>query len=128
MQPGRVEGAKAPAVQNELDYTKKTDLQPHWRFATDSSVGDEGWFVDDVVVESTSYVCSPVLALPGEAANPGGFTIAEDPGGFLLTWTAPSTGGQGFLVVAHNAAGEGSLGLDSEGEDRPAPAVPGACP
>jgi hypothetical protein len=64
-----------------------------WRFASDDSVGDEGWYVDDVVVESTSYVCGTPLAKPGEAAHAGGFTIEKDPGGFLLTWTVPTSGG-----------------------------------
>jgi hypothetical protein len=35
LQAKRVEGAKTPAVQDDLDSTKKSDLQPCRRFATD---------------------------------------------------------------------------------------------
>jgi hypothetical protein len=34
----------------------------------------------------------------------------------------------GFLVVARNAAGDGSFGGDSRGRERPSPAVTGICP
>jgi hypothetical protein len=66
-----------------------------WRFATDTSVSDEGWYVDDVVVDATSYTCEAALARPGEASGLGGspFRIDKDPLGFALAWTAPTTGG-----------------------------------
>jgi hypothetical protein len=35
LQAKRVEGAKTPAVQDDLDSTKKSDLQPRRGFATD---------------------------------------------------------------------------------------------
>ncbi len=137
-----------------------------WRFATDTSVTDEGWYVDDVVVDTTSYTCEAALAKPGEASGLGGspFRIGKDPFGFALDWSAPTTGGaaasyrlyrtvlggpasseceadlgagtsivlpdltedRGFLVVARNAAGEGTYGSDSSGAPRAPASVP--CP
>lgn len=68
-----------------------------WRMATDTSVSDEGWFVDDVKVESTSYTCNPPITVPGEASDPSGagapFRITKDPGGYLLSWSVPPSGG-----------------------------------
>ncbi len=66
-----------------------------WRFATDTSVTDEGWYVDDVAVVTTSYTCEAALAKPGEASALGGppFRIDKDATGFALAWSAPSSGG-----------------------------------
>ncbi len=80
-------------VRVDLGSLAGQNVQLRWRAATDSSVSDEGWYVDDVVVESTTYSCNPAVALPGEAAADHAFTLEEDPGGYLLTWTAPPSGG-----------------------------------
>jgi hypothetical protein len=80
-------------VTADLSTLAGLDVQLRWRFATDSSVSDEGWYVDDVTIESTSFSCGPVVDFPGEASENHSFTIAKDPGGFLLTWDTPTTGG-----------------------------------
>lgn len=69
-----------------------------WRFASDASMGDEGWYVDDVVVTATTVECTPVAPeLPGEPSAPGGsappFTLGVSNGEFLLSWGAPASGG-----------------------------------
>nr|MCU0230843.1 trypsin-like peptidase domain-containing protein [Acidobacteriota bacterium] len=146
-------------------------VQFRWRFASDSSQAGQGWWIDDVVAESTGWICHPSgLFLPGEASDPRGsgapFTIRREAGRYRLDWSAPPNGGatsayrlyrtplgvpvaatceadlgpgtstvlaglsaqQGFLVVARNAAGEGSYGRGSGGAERP-PADPGkSCP
>lgn len=152
----------------DLSSLAGSTVELRWRFATDSSVDDEGWWIDDVRVESTSYTCNdPGPQVPGEASPPSGadlFTIAQDPAGYLLEWGAPKSGGsaeryklyrtalgapvapeceadlgsgtsatvstltsdRGFLVVARNAAGEGSYGTDSSGKERSKASSP--CP
>lgn len=84
-------------VEADLSSLAGADLRLRWRFATDSSASDEGWYIDDVVVDSTSYLCHPFVAgLPGEASDPKGsgapFTIAKHVDGFELNWSAPPTG------------------------------------
>ncbi|UCF67786.1 MAG: trypsin-like peptidase domain-containing protein [Acidobacteriota bacterium] len=68
-----------------------------WRFATDGSVSDEAWYIDDVVIDVTTFTCDEVLAIPGEASDPASFglpfIIEPDPGGYLLSWSEPLTGG-----------------------------------
>jgi hypothetical protein len=46
----------------EIDLSSLAGLSAdlRWRFASDSSIGVEGWYVDDVVVESSSFDCSTV--------------------------------------------------------------------
>lgn len=148
-------------TQVNLSSLAGQTVQFRWRFASDASVSDEGWYVDDVVISSTSYACAPAISRPGEARS---FTLAKEPGGYRLNWAIPATGGspasyalyrtafgapvaaqceadlgasttallatlsddRGFLVVARNAAGEGSYGGDSAGSER-APA-PAPCP
>ena len=85
-------------VRVDLDSLAGTDLRLRWRFATDTSVADAGWWIDDVTLESTSHVCQPVGPVaPGEASDPAGtgrpFTVSKDPGGYLLEWSAPPSGG-----------------------------------
>ncbi len=84
-------------VRVDLASLAGNDVQLRWRFATDISVADVGWWIDDVVLESTAWSCNPPVLLPGEASDPGGvgvaFTIDKDPGGFLLRWSAPPDGG-----------------------------------
>jgi hypothetical protein len=83
------------AVSVDLASLAGATVRFRWRFATDTSVSDEGWFVDDVVVDSTTYTCEASLQKPGEASGQGGgaLEISKDPGGYLLTWSAPQTGG-----------------------------------
>ncbi|RMF75591.1 MAG: hypothetical protein D6738_03460 [Acidobacteria bacterium] len=85
-------------VRVDLSSLAGSDVRLRWRFATDSSVSDVGWRIDDVTLESTSYVCHPLGPLPpGEASDPAGpgapLTIRKDPGGYLLEWSAPPDGG-----------------------------------
>ena len=95
-------GREAWAGDNGAFTTVRVDLasltgqsvQFRWRFGADGSVSDEGWYIDDIRVQSTSYSCQIVPI--GEASNPGGgnpLRLAKDPGGFLLTWDAPMGGG-----------------------------------
>ncbi|HKQ63098.1 MAG TPA: trypsin-like peptidase domain-containing protein [Candidatus Polarisedimenticolaceae bacterium] len=68
-----------------------------FRFASNLFIGDEGWYVDDVLLESTSYSCHPLLAVPGEASPPGGsrpltvFWVTDSP--YALQWSPPIAGG-----------------------------------
>jgi hypothetical protein len=85
-------------VTADLSSLAGGTVELRWRFATDSSVDDEGWWIDDVRVEATSYTCNEPggSEVPGEASPPSGadlFTIAKDPGGYLLSWGAPESGG-----------------------------------
>lgn len=147
-------------VTVDLSSLAGSTVELRWRFATDSSVSDQGWWIDDVTVDATSYTCNGSgLEAPGEVSDPsdpGPFTIAKDPGGYALDWSTPKSGGaperyklyrtalgvpvtpvceadlgtgtsavlasltddRGFLVVARNAAGEGSYGTDSTGKER----------
>lgn len=156
-------------VRVDLSSLAGSSLRLRWRFATDSSVSDEGWFIDDVVIDRTEYICNGSgLARPGEASDPDGggppFTIGKVTGGYQLAWSEPNTGGapagyrlyrtplssptvaeceadlgsgtsaqlatltnnRGFLVVAHNAAGEGSYGATHGGDERTPSSSP--CP
>jgi hypothetical protein len=47
-------------------YTGQS-LLLRWRFVTDLSNGDEGWYVDDVRLEDVNHVCPP----PPVRRNPG---------------------------------------------------------
>lgn len=157
-------------VAADLSALAGQTLHLRWRFATDVSVSDEGWYVDDVVIDATTYTCNAPLAVPGEASDPlsagAPFLIGKDPGGYALSWSPPVGGGvpatyrlyrtalgapaspeceadlgagtsavlasltgdRGFLVVARNAAGEGSYGEDSAGAPRPAATGGSICP
>ena len=157
-------------VEVDLSSLAGSDVAFRWRFATDSSVSDEGWYVDDVEIVAVTYSCSPAaLAPPGEASDPSGpgapFRIHVGPSDYQLSWSAPPTGGpvadyvlysmpladvtgtaaceanlgastsasmaslpddSAFIVVARNAAGEGSLGESTGGAERGYPGV--VCP
>ena len=61
-------------------------MELRWRFATDGSIDDEGWWIDDVRVGATNYTCNERggSEVPGEVSPPSAadlFTIAKDPGG-----------------------------------------------
>jgi hypothetical protein len=78
-------------VRANLATLAGSTVQFRWRFASDSSVSDEGWYVDDVVISSTSYACAPpALARPGEAQA---LTLAKESGSFRLNWVVPASGG-----------------------------------
>lgn len=151
-------GDSAAWVDVEVDLASLAGatVQFRWRFASDSSVSDEGWYLDDVVLSSTSYACASTLVPPGEATS---LTISKESGAFRLNWSAPAGGGvsagyrlyrtvlggpvtaqceadlgvattallptltddRGFLVVARNAAGEGSYGTGRAPASSPCP-------
>ncbi len=155
------------SVAVDLSAWEGQTVQLRWRFATDSSVSAEGWYVDDVTVDVTTFECSEALIRPGEVSAPGQtmLTIGRPGGDYGLAWAAPASGGpvdgyrlyaqpvtdyaqtptcegdlgagtsatlatladdSAFLVVAYNAAGEGSYGASSGGAER-APGD-GVCP
>jgi hypothetical protein len=81
----------------DLSSLAGTDLLLRWRFATNLFGEDEGWYVDDVVIDTTSFTCDAVSLVPGEASNPLGpgesFRIRANDGGYELSWAAPIDGG-----------------------------------
>jgi hypothetical protein len=82
----------------DLSSFAGADLALRWRFATDASVGAEGWYVDDVTVMAERTVCEPVESqLPGEPSAPGETSrplrLGKSRDGFTLTWDAPTGGG-----------------------------------
>jgi len=85
------------AVVVDLSSLAGRSVRFRWRFASDESVGGQGWWVDDVVVDSTHWSCRPAGALPGEASDPRGggtpFTIRRQGGSYRLEWSAPPAGG-----------------------------------
>jgi hypothetical protein len=92
------------AVRADLASLAGADLRLRWRFATNFSVGDDGWYVDDVAVSTTSHACTPSSLPPGEASDPAGsgsaFRIGKHPDGYELDWSAPIEGGAalGYLL------------------------------
>lgn len=91
-------------VRVDLSSLAGLTVQFRWRFASDTSVADEGWYVDDVRVESTSYACDPVPIGSVPPSGAGAFTIAPDPGGWLLQWTAPDGPGTAERYVLYRTA------------------------
>jgi len=80
----------------DLSPLAGSDVAFRWRFASDGSTGDEGWYVDDIRVISEEVTCETVLPdRPGEASAGGAspFTIEPDADGFSLVWSAPVSGG-----------------------------------
>ncbi|MHC4428028.1 MAG: trypsin-like serine peptidase [Planctomycetota bacterium] len=81
----------------DLSDLAGSDVSFRWRFATDASMADEGWYVDDVVAVTETVECAPAAPdLPGEPSAPGAvppFTIGRVNGGVKLSWGAPETGG-----------------------------------
>jgi hypothetical protein len=76
-------------VRVDLSLLATADLSFRFRFASDESLADEGWYVDDVRIESTTYDCG-VLAAPGEVTAVG---LAKQGARLTLDWSAPSDGG-----------------------------------
>ncbi|GEM_PF-1219994 len=109
-------------VRVDLSSLAGSNLRLRWRFATDSSTADQGWWIDDVVVQDTTYQCDAPVALPGEASAPSGgglpFTIAKHVDGYELTWSAPPNGGateiyklyRSDLSMAYDPVCEADLG------------------
>jgi len=85
------------SVRADLSSLAGSELRLRWRFATNFYVADDGWYVDDVVVDTTGYLCTPLSAVPGEVADPAGagsaFRIGKHPDGYELNWSAPASGG-----------------------------------
>ena len=69
----------------------RTEVWLAWAFQSDASQGDNGPFLDDVVVEK--QVAAPVPTVGGR-----GLGIRRDPGASVLTW-ARGTQQSGYLVV-----------------------------
>ena len=69
-----VVGSAATFAEAEVDLSGLAgfDVDLRWRFATDSSLSALGWYIDDVVVDSTTYDCDPVPAPKrGRSGRPG---------------------------------------------------------
>jgi hypothetical protein len=86
------------SVVVDLSSVTGSDLSVRWRFASDASMGDEGWYVDDITLVTVTHQCAPLEpGPPGEASVPGGasspFTLGIVEDGFELEWSAPSSGG-----------------------------------
>jgi hypothetical protein len=85
------------SVRADLSALAGSDLILRWRFATNLFGEDEGWYVDDVVVDTTTYLCDPWTHVPGEASDPRGsgdpFRIRHHAGSYELSWSAPIDGG-----------------------------------
>ncbi len=84
-------------VVADLAVLAGRSVQFRWRFAADTSVSGQGWWIDDVVVDATSWTCHPTAgAVPGEASDPRGagapFTIRRLAGGYRLDWSVPPSG------------------------------------
>jgi hypothetical protein len=69
----------------------RTEVWLAWAFQSDASQGDNGPFLDDVIIEK--QVAAPVLTVGGR-----GLGIRRDPGATVLTWTG-GTQQSGYLVV-----------------------------
>ncbi len=82
-------------VRANLSTLAGRNVRLRWRFASDTSVLSTGWFIDDVTVKSTSYICAPVVTRPGEASGLGAtpLQVEQVVGGYGLSWGAPLTGG-----------------------------------
>ena len=108
-------------VEVDLSALAGQTVQLRWRFATDDSGGDVGWWIDDAILEDVSHVCSELA--PGEASGPAGagdaFRIGKSPtGGFDLSWSAPAAGGPPTSYVLYrvpfSASGAGTKSCEAE--------------
>jgi lysyl endopeptidase len=85
-------------VVADLSPFAGSDVSVRWRFASDASVGDEGWYVDDIMAVVEWTECAPgAPGPPGEPSAPGGaappLVVGRVEGGLELTWGAPESGG-----------------------------------
>jgi hypothetical protein len=97
-------------VEVDLSLFAGLDLGLRWRFASDLSGGDDGWYVDDVEVGTTGWSCEPAqLQPPGEPSRLllGRATSAE----VELSWSAPDEGGTvaDYLLYAVPLTAPGSI-------------------
>ncbi len=83
------------------------DVGIRWRFASDTFVAAEGWYIDDLRLVRGAFECAALpLTPPGEVspallgAEP--FRIIASPGGFDLSWSPPVSGGpaQDYLLYS----------------------------
>jgi hypothetical protein len=90
---GDLGGFREVAV--DLGSLAGSDLDVRWRFGSNIFGSDEGWYVDDVVIDTTTYDCLPQATAPGEASADRGapFLIDKIPGGYRLDWSAPLADG-----------------------------------
>ena len=96
-------------VEVDLSLLAGQDVALRWRFASDLSVGDEGWYVDDVEISATSWDCEPAqLTAPGEPTLLRLGRGAE--GAVDLDWVAPDLGGavSDYLLYSVPLASAGS--------------------
>lgn len=101
-------------VRLDLSALAGTDLLLRWRFATNFFVADQGWYLDDVLVDTTTYSCEPVSLAPGEASAPLGpgeqFRINHVAEGYELTWSAPVDGGAALEYRLYSVPLGGPIG------------------
>ena len=87
---GDLDGWRSVLV--DLSSLAGSQVALRWRFATDATMGDEGWYIDDITVMARWSECEGTL--PGEASGPGApLTIDIEDGAYLLSWSAPASGG-----------------------------------
>lgn len=101
----------------DLSSLSGQDVRFRWRFATDETFGDEGWYVDDVRVRTVTYSCDVATPRPGEAsardASGRAFHIEKEPtAGYRLTWSAPESGGPfgAYRLYGMPLLGVGAIG------------------
>jgi hypothetical protein len=92
--------ARTTAGLTPVDLTglAQEDVRLRWRFASDSILGAEGWYIDDVQITQGAFECHPFAAsLPGETSSPvlseTPFLIDRNGGGYVLNWSPPGAGG-----------------------------------
>jgi hypothetical protein len=90
---GDLDGWRSVIV--DLSSLAGSQVALRWRFATDATIGDEGWYVDDITVVTGWSECEGMS--PGEASGPVGagapLTIDIEDGAYLVNWSAPASGG-----------------------------------
>ena len=90
---GDLDGWRSVVV--DLSSLAGSEIALRWRFATDATMGDEGWYVDDISVVAGWSDCEAML--PGEASGPTSagapLTIDIENGAYVMSWSAPSSGG-----------------------------------
>jgi hypothetical protein len=90
---GDLDGWRSVVV--DLSSFAGSQVALRWRFATDATIGDEGWYVDDITVVTGWSECEGMS--PGEASGPVGagapLTIDFEDGAYRVSWSAPASGG-----------------------------------
>ncbi len=85
-------------VSVDLSSLAGQNLALRWRFASDASLGDEGWYVDDMALTRREAECTPPApAPPGEPSAPGTsaapLLIGVVDRLYALSWSPPESGG-----------------------------------